>query len=198
VPRPIAEAEGCRTKNIMKRICSILFFILLASCTPVQNATPAKQTGVLSLDMQPACRDLIDGLCVVSEPGEYLGGGQTTVINQKPEAAFLDETTALQIKVGGWTLVFSPGLNTPFSVGMTFPDATLYPAGGYSISMTVENNGKKCDVVEGTFTDDILQTAQNQSNGQQINPVSSFDIRFAMRCNRKSQVILGRVKMSQE
>jgi hypothetical protein len=180
----------------MKRICIISLFILLASCTPGQNATPAKQTGVLTLDMQPECRDLIDGLCVVSEPGEYLGEGKTTVITERPEAAFLDETTALQIKIGGWTLVFSPGLNTPFSVGMTFPDATLYPAGGYSVSMAVENNGKKCDTVEGTFTDDILQTAQKDQ--QQINPVTSFDIRFAMRCNRQSQVILGRVKLSQE
>jgi hypothetical protein len=180
----------------MKKICCILLFILLASCTPAQNATPTKQTGVLSLDMVPECRDLIDGLCVVSEPGEWLGEGKTTIINERPEAAFLDETTALQIKIGGWTLVFSPGLNTPFSVGMNFPNATLYPAGGYSVSMTVENNGKKCDVVEGTFTDDILQTAQK--NEQQINPVMSFDIRFAMRCNRQSQVIKGRVKLSQE
>jgi len=196
VPQPIAEGKSCRTKNIMKRICIVsLLIILLASCTPAQNAQPTKQGGELTLDMQPACRDLIDGLCVVSEPGEWLGEGKTTVINENPEAAFLDETTALQIKIGGWTLVFSPGLNTPFSVGMTFPDATLYPAGGYSVSMTVENNGKKCDSVEGTFTDDILQTAEK--NGQQINPIMSFDIRFAMRCNRQSQVILGRVKLSQ-
>ena len=177
----------------MKRICSILLFLLLASCA--SKAEPTKQSGVLTLDMQPDCRNLIDGLCVVSEPGEWLGEGKTTVINERPEAAFLDETTAIQIKIGGWTLVFSPGLNTPFSVGMTFPDATLYPAGGYSVSMTVENNGKKCDSVEGTFTDDILQTAEK--NGQQINPIMSFDIRFAMRCNRQSQVILGRVKLSQ-
>jgi hypothetical protein len=179
----------------MKRICSILLFILLASCTPGQNATPTQQTGELSLDMQPACVGLIDGLCVVSEPGEYLGGGQTTVITEKPVAAFLDDTTAIQIKIEGWTLVFSPGLNTPFSVGMTFPNATLYPAGGYSVSMTVENNEKKCDEVEGTFTDDILQTAQK--NEQQINPIMSFDIRFAMRCNKQPQVIRGRVKLSQ-
>jgi hypothetical protein len=195
VPRPTAEAEGCRTKNSMKRICIILFFILLVSCTPVHNATPTKQTGELSLDMLPACRELIDGLCVVSEPGEWLGEGKTTVFTEKPEAAFLDETTAIQIKIEGWTLVFSPGLNTPFSVGMTFPNATLYPAGGYSVSMTVENNGKKCDDAEGTFTDDILQTAQK--NEQQINPIMSFDIRFAMRCNRQPQVIRGRVKLSQ-
>jgi hypothetical protein len=179
----------------MKRICIISLFILLASCTPVQNATSTKQTGELTLDMQPACKDLIDGLCVVSEPGEWLGEGKTTVITEKPEAAFLDDTTAIQIKIEGWTLVFSPGLNTPFSVGMTFPDATLYPAGGYSVSMTVENNGKKCDDVEGTFTDDILQSAQK--NEQQINPIMSFDIRFAMRCNKQHQVILGRVKLSQ-
>ncbi|MGA2490546.1 MAG: hypothetical protein ABSF99_10260 [Anaerolineales bacterium] len=195
MPRPTAEAGGCRTKNIMKRICIISLFILLASCTPVQNATSTKQTGELTLDMQPACKDLIDGLCVVSEPGEWLGEGKTTVITEKPEAAFLDDTTAIQIKIEGWTLVFSPGLNTPFSVGMTFPDATLYPAGGYSVSMTVENNGKKCDDVEGTFTDDILQSAQK--NEQQINPIMSFDIRFAMRCNKQHQVILGRVKLSQ-
>jgi hypothetical protein len=179
----------------MKRICIILLFILLASCTPAQNATPTKQGGVLTLDILPECRDLMDGLCVVSEPGESLGEGKTTVINEKPEAAFVDESTAIQIKIGGWTLVFSPGLNTPFSVGMTFPNATLYPAGGYSVSMAVDNNGKKCDEVEGTFTDDILQTAQK--NEQQINPISSFDIRFAMRCNRQPQVIRGRVKLSQ-
>jgi hypothetical protein len=183
-------------KNIMKRIrLASLLILLLTSCASAKTATPANQTGVLTLDMQPACRDLIDGLCIVSEPGEWLGDGKTTVIKAKPEAAFLDETTALQIKIEGWTLVFSPGLNTPFSVGMTFPDATLYPAGGYSSSMTVENGDKKCDNVEGIFTDDILQTAQK--NEQQINPVMSFDIRFAMRCNRQSQVILGRVKLSQ-
>jgi hypothetical protein len=181
----------------MKRIRLVsLFILLLASCTTAQNSAPTTQGGGLTLDMQPACRDLLDGLCVVSEPGEWLGEGKTTVINERPEAAFLDETTALQIKIGGWTLVFSPGLNTPFSVGMTFPDATLYPAGGYSVSMTVENNGKKCDTLEGTFTDDILQTAQKDQ--QQINPVTSFDIRFALRCNRQSQVVLGRVKLSQE
>jgi hypothetical protein len=195
VPRPIAEDEGCCTKNIMKRICIILLLILLASCTPVQNATPTKQTGVLSLDILPECRDLMDGLCVVSEPGEWLGEGKTTVINEKPEAAFLEDTTAVQIKIDGWTLIFSPGLNTPFSVGMTFPNATLYPAGGYSVSMAVDNNGKKCDEVEGTFTDDILQAAQK--NEQQINPITSFDIRFALRCNKQSQVIRGRVKLSQ-
>jgi hypothetical protein len=195
MPRFIDKTEGYRAKNIMKRICSILLFILLASCTPAQNATPIKQTGVLSLDMLPECRNLMDGLCVVSEPGEWLGEGKTTVINERPEAAFVDETTAIQIKIGEWTLVFSPGLNTPFSVGMTFPNATLYPTEGSSVSMTVENNGKKCDVVEGIFTDDILQTAQK--NEQQINPITSFDIRFAMRCNGQSQVIQGRVKLSQ-
>jgi len=179
----------------MKRICTILLFILLVSCTPVQKATPTSQQGVLSLDIPTECRTLREGLCVVSEPGEWLGEGKTTVISEKPEAAFLDETTAIQIKIGGWTLVFSPGLNTPFSVGMTFPNATLYPAEGSSVSMTVENNGKKCDEVEGTFTDNILQTAQK--NEQQINPITSFDIRFAMRCNKQSQVILGRVKLSQ-
>jgi hypothetical protein len=177
----------------MKRICIIFLLILLASCAP--KATPTKQAGVLSLDMQPECRNLIDGLCVVSEPGEWLGGGTTTVINERPEAAFLNESTALQIKIGGWTLIFSPGLNTPFSVGMSFPNATLYPAAGNGVSMTVENNEKKCDEVEGIFTDDILQTGQKDA--QQINPVTSFDIRFSMRCNSQSQVILGRVKLSQ-
>ena len=195
MPRLTAETEGCRTKNIMKRICIISLFILLASCTPVQNATPTTQTGVLSLDMLPACRGMIDGLCVVSDPGEWLGEGKTTVITEKPVAAFLDNSTAIQIKDGGWTLIFDPGENTPFSVGMSFPNAALYPQGGSSVSMTVENNGKKCDEVEGGFTDDILQSAQN--GDQQINPISSFDIRFAMKCNGETQVIQGRVKLSQ-
>jgi hypothetical protein len=184
----------------MKRICIISLciislFILLAGCTPPQTATAAPQTGVLSLDVQPACKGMMDGLCIVSEPGELLGGGKTTVLTDKPVAAFLNNSTALQIKIGQWTLVFDPGENTPFSVGMTFPNAALYPQTGSNPSMTVENNGKKCDQVEGIFTDNILQTAQK--GDQQINPVTSFDIQFAMRCNKQTPVILGEVKLSQ-
>ena len=195
MPRPTAEVGGCRTKNTMKRICIISLFILLASCTPVQNATPTNQTGVLSLDTQPACKGMMGGLCVVSEPGEWLGEGKTTVITEKPVAAFLNDSSALQIKIEAWTLVFDPGVNTPFSVGMTFPNAALYPQGGTNPSMTVENNGRKCDEVEGIFTDNILQSAQK--GDQQVNPVTSFDIQFAMRCNKQPQVILGEVKLSQ-
>jgi hypothetical protein len=198
VPRPTAEVEGCRTKNIMKRICSIPLFILLASsilvsCTPVQNVAPTRQPGQLSLDMQPECLSLQEGLCVVSEPGEYLGEGKTTIITQKPDATFLEQTTAIQIKVGEWTLVFDPGGNKPFSVGMTFPNAKLYPQ-GKNAGMSVERNNKKCNEVEGSFTDDTLQSAQN--GDRQSNPISWFDIRFTMRCNAEPQVILGRVKLS--
>ena len=198
--QPAAKTGGCHTKNAMKRIitislCIISFFILLAGCTPASTATPTPQTGVLSLDIQPACKGMIDGLCIVSEPGELLGGGQTTVLTDKPVAAFLNNSTALQITVGQWTMIFDPGENTPFSVGMTFPNATLYPQTGSNVSMSVEYNGKKCDTVEGIFTDDILQTGQN--GDKQINPVTSFDIRFAIRCNKATPVLLGRVKLSQ-
>jgi hypothetical protein len=201
VPRPTAEAEGCRTKNIMKRICIISLFVLLASCTSacsstgVQNAKPTRQPGELSLDMPPVCIAMQEGLCVVSEPGEWLGEGKTTVIAQKPAATFLGQSTAVQIKVEEWTLVFDPGGNTPFSVGMSFPNAKLYPQ-GQNPGMSVEYNGKKCDEVEGAFVDDILQSAQKGE--LQTNPISSFDIRFTMRCNKESQVIQGRVKLSQQ
>jgi hypothetical protein len=191
VSRPTVEAEGRRTKNIMKRICIISLFILLASCAPTQTEVPTQQPTGLTLDTPPACQSLQQGLCIVSEPGESLGGGKTTVIAQNPVAAFLGQSTALQVKVGEWTLVFDPGENVPFSVGMTFPDAHLYPQ-GKNPGMTMEDNGKKCDTVEGYFTDDFLLSAQN-ANSLNTNPVTSFDIRFAMQCNGETQVIHGRV-----
>jgi hypothetical protein len=196
VPRPTAEAEGCRTKNIMKRICIISLFILLlvllASCSPTPTAKPTRQPGTLSLDMAPQCVALEQGLCLVSEPGEWLGEGKTTIIDQKPVATFLGQSTALQIKVEDWTLVFDPGEGTPFSLGMTFPNSKLYPQGNNS-GMTIEHGDRKCDEVEGTFVDDILQSGQK--GGMNTNPVSAFDIRFAMRCNKEPQVIYGRVKL---
>jgi hypothetical protein len=78
---------------------------------------------------------------------------------------------------------------------MSFPNAKLYPQ-GESVGMTVEHNGNKCNEVEGAFIDDILQSAQK--GDQQTNPISSFDIRFTMRCNKEPQVIQGRVKLSQQ
>jgi len=136
-----------------------------------------------------------DGLCVVSPAGETLGGGKTTVINQEPTAMFLNQTTAVQIKIGDWTLVFDPGGNIPFSVGMTFPNAKLYPQ-DKAAGMAIENNGNKCNQIQGQFMDFILQSAQN--GVQQTDPISSFDILFSMQCNGESQALQGRVKMSQK
>jgi hypothetical protein len=182
----------------MKRICIISLFILLAICTSACSSTgarvakPTRQPGTLSLDMPPECKALEQGLCLVSEPGEWLGEGKTTIIDQKPVATFLGQSTALQAKVGEWTLVFDPGENVPFSLGMSFPNSKLYPQGKNS-GMTIEHNGQKCDEVEGAFVDDILQSGQK--GGLNTNPVSAFDIRFTMRCNKQTQVILGRVKL---
>jgi hypothetical protein len=183
---------------MMKRICIISMFILLAICisacssTGAQTEKPTRQPGELSLDMPPECRTLTEGLCLVSEPGEWLGEGKTTIINQKPEAVYLEPSTAIQIKIEDWTLIFDPGENKPFSLGMTFPGAKLYPQ-GKNAGMTIEHGDKKCDVVEGAFTDDILQSAEKGGFG--VNPISAFDIRFTMRCNEQPQVIHGRVKL---
>jgi hypothetical protein len=180
----------------MKRIGIISLFILLllllVSCGATPTAKPTRQPGTLSLAMAPECVTLEQGLCIVSEPGESLGEGKTIIINQKPEATFLGQSTALQIKVEDWTLVFDPGQGTPFSLGMTFPNAKLYPQ-GQDASMTIEHAGKKCSEVEGAFVDDILQSGQN--GDMNTNPVSAFDIRFAMRCDKEPQVLYGRVKL---
>jgi hypothetical protein len=177
----------------MNRICLVSLFLLLAGCTPGQTAEPTQQSGVLSLDTPTACKTLTKGLCLVSEPGEWLGDGQTTLIEEKPEAVYLEPSTAIRIQIQGWTLIFDPGENKPFSVGRTFSNAKLYPQ-EKGASMTIENGGKKCDEVEGKFTDDILQSAEEEGLGK--NPISAFDIRFTMRCNGQPQVIIGRVKLS--
>jgi hypothetical protein len=171
----------------------LILLILLTSCGSGQDVTPTKQTGVLSLDTIPECRALREGLCMVSEPGEWLGEGQTIIINEKPEAVYLEPSTAIEIKIGEWTLIFDPGEGKPFSVGMTFPNAKLYPQ-GKGVGMSIETSEKKCDVVEGLFSDDILQSAEEDGFGK--NPIEVFDIRFAMRCNDQPQVIKGRVKLT--
>ncbi len=142
--------------------------------------------------MVPDCVTLAQGLCLVSDPGEALVQGKTTIIDQKPVATFVGQSTALQVKVEDWTLVFDPGEGTPFSLGMTFPNSKLYPQGKNS-GMTIEHAGQKCDDVEGAFVDDILQSGQ--TGGMNTNPVTAFDIRFTMRCNKETPVLQGRVKL---
>ena len=182
----------------MKRLCIISLFILLAGCAPAQStaqeATPTTQS-VYQLGIPDACQSMEDGLCVMSPAGETLGGGKTTVIKQAPVAHFLNQTTAVQIKVGDWTLVFDPGGNIPFSVGMTFPNAKLYPQ-EKGVGLDIQNGGTKCTQLNGEFMDFIMQSAQNGI--QEVNPISSFDIVFMASCNGESQSLQGRVKMSQK
>jgi hypothetical protein len=177
----------------MKKICIIILLILLAGCGSTQNEPATKELGVLSLDTPTECKALREGLCIVSEPGEYLGDGQTIIINEKPEAQYLEPSTAVEIKIGEWTLIFDPGEGKPFSVGMTFPNAQLYPQ-GKGVGMSIETADKKCDVVEGAFSDDILQSAEEGGLGK--NPIEVFDIRFTMRCNDQPVVLHGRVKLT--
>jgi hypothetical protein len=89
----------------MKRIYAVSLFILLASCAPAPTIEPTVQMGVLSLETPVECRTLPEGLCLVSEPGEWLGEGQTVIINQTPEAVYLEPSTAIQIDIEGWTLI---------------------------------------------------------------------------------------------
>jgi hypothetical protein len=177
----------------MKRIYAVSLFILLAGCAPAVTVAPTVQIGVLTLDMPAECRSLIDGLCIVSEPGEYLGDGQTIIINEKPAAVYLEPSTAIKFEIQDWTLILDPGEGKPFSVGMSFPNAKLYPQ-GKNAGMSIEHGDKKCNEVEGAFTDDILQSAEKGPFG--INPIKAFDIRFTMRCNNEVPVIRGRVKLS--
>ncbi len=190
-----AEAEGHCAQNNMKRISiiTLLILLLLTSCGSGQKEPATKEVGVLSLDMPPECRILREGLCIVSEPGELLANGETIIITEKPEAQYLEPSSAIEIKIGEWTLIFDPGEDKPFSVGMTFPNAALYPQ-GKGAGMSIETNDKKCDVVEGAFSDDILQSAEE--NGMGKNPIEVFDIRFTMRCNNQTPVIHGRVKLT--
>jgi hypothetical protein len=177
----------------MKRIYAVSLFILLASCAPAPTIEPTVQMGVLSLETPVECRTLPEGLCLVSEPGEWLGDGQTTILKEKPAAVYLEPSTAIKIEIQDWVLILDPGENKPFSVGMTFPNAKLYPQ-GKNVGMTIEHGDKKCDEVEGSFTDDILQSAEKGGFG--VNPIKAFDIRFTMRCNNEVPVIRGRVKLS--
>jgi hypothetical protein len=114
-------------------------------------------------------------------------GAKTAKPTRQPGELSLDMPSECKTLTEGLCLV-----SEPFSVGMTFPDAKLYPQ-GKNVGMTIEHGDKKCDVVEGVFTDDILQSAQKGDFG--VNPISAFDIRFAMRCNEQPQVIYGRVKL---
>lgn len=182
--RRAAKTEGRLTKNIMKRICIISLFILLASCAPAQTAVPPTPTQPsvvgLTLNLPPVCVTLENGLCLVSEPGEWLGEGKTTVINQNPVAAFIGQTTALQAKVGDWTLVFDPGEGIPFSLGMTFPDAKLYVQGSKIGGMTVEDNGKKCDKLDVSSR----MTSWRPVNLEMVSiQILSRRLTFALRCS---------------
>ena len=135
----------------------------------------------------------------VSAPGDYIGQGQTVVLDSA-QATFVPRNTgnvgyvAIDVSnfpANGWNLGFSTATGSPLTIG-SYADATGPPfQNGVTPGMSVEGDGRGCDRYFGHF--DILDIAYDPVTGA----LSRFAANFFQRCQTPTApVLVGAIRFN--
>jgi parallel beta-helix repeat protein len=100
-------------------------------------------------------------LLFISQPGDYIGQGQTHVTTNTADFSFSGTGGSIGAEAFGYGFTFTPGTGT-FGVA-TYANATRWPFNGGNPGIDISGNGRGCNNECGTFQ--ILEFHTND-NGQ--------------------------------
>jgi hypothetical protein len=130
------------------------------------------------------------GLTMISDPGDYIGGGATWSYGPASRYGVSGSRTGLHVSVTGangdwWYLDFVPAQGDVLAPG-TYTDATRYPFNGSGAGLDVSGEGRGCNELDGRFTVNEFTT----SGGA----LRSLSISFEQHCEHSAKALRGTFK----
>ena len=140
----------------------------------------------------------VTSLNITSDPGDYVGQGQTYYLtmgnsgnslfisagNQNGGVSIYADTLYGQY----WAMDFAAPNNAQLAPG-SYPNATLFPYEAAGVpGFDVFGNGRGCSALTGTFN--VLQVAYNGFN----NTMSAFDATFEQHCEGATAALRGEIR----
>ncbi len=140
-------------------------------------------TDTIQLDSQDVPG--LTSLHMVSQPGDYIGGGETYSFG--PPIAARGSDTGLEFTTNGWEIDLAPATGEQLTPG-TFPGATRYPFNGSGNGLTVMSPGRGCNTSIGSFT--ITEADYSPVDGS----LERFDASFVQHCEGATPALTGEIK----
>ncbi|HET9181738.1 MAG TPA: putative Ig domain-containing protein [Candidatus Angelobacter sp.] len=146
------------------------------------------------LAMTAAAHAQVTSLSLTSDPGDFIGGGQTTFLtpadgsftaSKNPDnGVFIDFLGQPGIF---WQLEFAASFNQPLTVG-TYTGATRFPFQANGVpGLAISGDGAGCNTLTGSFT--VLEISYG--DGSTIN---SFDATFEQHCDGVTPALRGEIR----
>lgn len=136
----------------------------------------------------------VNSLSLVSDPGDFVGQGQTSFL--VPSSVTTTGTNGNSVQIffftnSGefWFLDFAAPAGQPLVAG-TYTNAALFPfeAPGQP-GLSISGDGRSCNTATGSFT--VLEISPFSTGS-----VSSLDITFQQQCDGSSASLSGEIKMN--
>jgi hypothetical protein len=130
-----------------------------------------------------------------SDPGDYIGGGQTYKYTPKNATIDVRGTVAgVHASINGangdwWYADFVPGDGDVIAPG-TYKHATRYPFNGTGPGLSVDGNGRGCNTLTGSFT--VTQAVFSPSDGT----LQRFAVTFVQHCEGGTPALRGTLKFN--
>ncbi len=129
-----------------------------------------------------------------SEPGDYIGGGQTQLFTQTDGGPVTIQGTSsgrASVRAGGFNYEFASIGTQPLAVGV-YEGATRYPFNSATEpGLSVSGNGRGCNTLTGRF--EILEI-----NRRADGSIQNFAADFQQNCEGGSAALFGIVRVNSE
>lgn len=192
-------ADGCSGTVLAPGGSCDLFLRLRTSQRGPQSAALVLPHGSSSADvsLDALVRPGTTGLSMVSQPGDFIGQGQTyNFTGTNAQFTFHASTSGLEQDLTSsdgqtWTVDMFPAPGNILAVG-NYPNATRYPFNGNGNGLSIFGDGRGCNTLTGSFkvTQAVFSAADNS--------LQNFNGTFIQHCEGATPALTGRVRYDAE
>ncbi|MBT5231318.1 MAG: hypothetical protein HOM11_13705 [Methylococcales bacterium] len=125
-----------------------------------------------------------------SDPGDFIGQGQTFTDTEEDTAFRISENNnnTIRVSTDTWSLSFNAAFDAPIEVG-SFEDATREPFNGDGVGLSVSGDGRGCNTLTGRF--DVLEITRNDDD-----TINSFSADFEQHCGGGEAALFGSIRVN--